>query len=214
MQNANCVNVYIRWSCFLHNSSFVFQCVNTLKRDWKSDLGLRHILLTIKCLLIVPNPESALNEEAGKLLLEHYDDYCARAKLYTDIHAKPSESSSSSTKTLSNSSVASSNIQHNSEKSSSENSEHSANKKACNGVNGHESNAIKKATSKKDKIIKDKKKTLKRLWSDRISTSQYHISYTVNIKEYNIIKYQSVQCKIAYTSLGDAAKSITTIDLP
>jgi len=36
----------------------------------------------------VPNPESALNEEAGKLLLERYDDYCARAKLYTEIHAK------------------------------------------------------------------------------------------------------------------------------
>ena len=53
-------------------------CVNTLKKDWKSDLGLKHILLTIKCLLIVPNPESALNEEAGKLLLERYDDYCAR----------------------------------------------------------------------------------------------------------------------------------------
>ena len=45
-------------------------CVNTLKRDWKSDLGIKHVLLTVKCLLIVPNPESALNEEAGKLLLE------------------------------------------------------------------------------------------------------------------------------------------------
>jgi hypothetical protein len=31
--------------------------------------SVQHILLTIKCLLIVPNPESALNEEAGKLLL-------------------------------------------------------------------------------------------------------------------------------------------------
>ncbi|QQP38115.1 Ubiquitin-conjugating enzyme E2 S [Caligus rogercresseyi] len=62
-------------------------CVNTLKKDWKSDLGIKHVLLTIKCLLIVPNPESALNEEAGKLLLERYDDYCARAKLYTEIHA-------------------------------------------------------------------------------------------------------------------------------
>ena len=43
--------------------------MNTLKKDWKPDLGIKHILLTIKCLLIVPNPESALNEEAGKLLL-------------------------------------------------------------------------------------------------------------------------------------------------
>ena len=43
---------------------------------------------TIKCLLIVPNPESALNEEAGKLLLEQYEDYSLRAKMMTDIHAK------------------------------------------------------------------------------------------------------------------------------
>lgn len=63
-------------------------CVNTLKRDWKPDLGIKHILLTIKCLLIVPNPESALNEEAGKLLLEHYDDYSQRAKMMTEIHAQ------------------------------------------------------------------------------------------------------------------------------
>ncbi|VDI62761.1 ubiquitin-conjugating enzyme E2 S-like isoform X2 [Mytilus galloprovincialis] len=64
-------------------------CVNTLKKDWKAELGIKHILLTIKCLLIVPNPESALNEEAGKLLLEQYEDYSTRAKLYTEIHAKP-----------------------------------------------------------------------------------------------------------------------------
>ena len=94
-------------------------CVNTLKKDWKAELGIKHILLvrmmhkkkilnwfpfpylmicclillfflqTIKCLLIVPNPESALNEEAGKLLLEQYEDYSSRAKLYTEIHAKP-----------------------------------------------------------------------------------------------------------------------------
>ncbi len=31
-------------------------CVNTLKKDWKPDLGVKHILLTIKCLLIFPNP--------------------------------------------------------------------------------------------------------------------------------------------------------------
>ena len=87
-------------------------CVNTLKRDWKAEYGIKHILLvrsslatsplkpesnyltlvelqTIKCLLIVPNAESALNEEAGKMLLERYDDYSSRARLYTDIHAKP-----------------------------------------------------------------------------------------------------------------------------
>ncbi|ELU15292.1 hypothetical protein CAPTEDRAFT_152679 [Capitella teleta] len=68
-------------------------CVNTLKKDWKAEYGIKHILLTVKCLLIVPNAESALNEEAGKMLLEQYDDYSMRAKMYTDIHAKPPRSS-------------------------------------------------------------------------------------------------------------------------
>ncbi|GAB0202104.1 ubiquitin-conjugating enzyme E2 S [Grus japonensis] len=63
-------------------------CVNVLKRDWRAELGLRHVLLTIKCLLIHPNPESALNEEAGRLLLENYEEYAARARLLTDIHAR------------------------------------------------------------------------------------------------------------------------------
>ncbi|KAI8983553.1 ubiquitin-conjugating enzyme/RWD-like protein, partial [Pilobolus umbonatus] len=63
-------------------------CVNTLKKDWKPELGIEQVLLTIKCLLIVPNAESALNEEAGKLLLEQYDVYAKRASLYTSIHAK------------------------------------------------------------------------------------------------------------------------------
>lgn len=66
-------------------------CVNTLKKDWKPDLGIKHILLTIKCLLIVPNPESALNEEAGKMLLERYDDYSQRARMMTEIHAQVSK---------------------------------------------------------------------------------------------------------------------------
>ncbi|KAH9856201.1 ubiquitin-conjugating enzyme/RWD-like protein [Lenzites betulinus] len=64
-------------------------CVNTLKKDWKSSYGIGHILLTVKCLLIYPNAESALDEEAGKLLLEDYNTYCDRARLITSVHAKP-----------------------------------------------------------------------------------------------------------------------------
>ena len=66
-------------------------CVNVLKKDWKPDLGLRHVLLIIRCLLIEPFPESALNEEAGKLLLENYDDYAKHARLMTSIHAQYSK---------------------------------------------------------------------------------------------------------------------------
>jgi ubiquitin-conjugating enzyme E2 S len=49
-------------------------------------------------LLIVPNAESALNEEAGKLLLEHYEDYFQRAKMMTEIHAKVSQNQVNITK--------------------------------------------------------------------------------------------------------------------
>jgi ubiquitin-conjugating enzyme E2 S len=64
-------------------------CVNTLKKDWQSSFGIGHILVTVKCLLIYPNPESALDEEAGKALLEDYEGYCKRAKMMTSVHATP-----------------------------------------------------------------------------------------------------------------------------
>ncbi|CAG9830834.1 unnamed protein product [Diabrotica balteata] len=104
-------------------------CVNTLKKDWKSDLGIKHILLTVKCLLIVPNAESALNEEAGKLLLEHYDDYSQRAKMMTEIHAQ----------------------------------QHKSKGIAGDGPLAKKHAGDKKLTAEKKKILKDKKRTLKRL---------------------------------------------------
>lgn len=65
-------------------------CVSILKKDWKPELGIREVLLTIKSLMISPNPESALNELAGKLMLEAFDEYARRAALMTSIHSLPS----------------------------------------------------------------------------------------------------------------------------
>jgi len=64
--------------------------------------------------LIVPNETSALNPEAGRLLLEDYEDFASRARIMTRIHAKApkeaegvegssSSSSSSSSKSKSKS---------------------------------------------------------------------------------------------------------------
>ncbi|KAF8312315.1 hypothetical protein DL93DRAFT_1317978 [Clavulina sp. PMI_390] len=64
-------------------------CVNTLKKDWKREYGIQHILVTVRCLLIYPNAESALDESAGKLLLENYDAFAKHAKLITSVHATP-----------------------------------------------------------------------------------------------------------------------------
>ncbi|PGH21499.1 hypothetical protein AJ80_03167 [Polytolypa hystricis UAMH7299] len=62
-------------------------CVDTLKKDWQSSLTLRDVLVTISCLLIHPNPDSALNSAAGSLLQEDYEDFSRQAKLMTSIHA-------------------------------------------------------------------------------------------------------------------------------
>jgi len=63
-------------------------CVNTLKKDWNPrQWSLYNLFEVIKCLLIVPFPQSALNEEAGKLFMENYDEYFKIAKMYTKIYA-------------------------------------------------------------------------------------------------------------------------------
>lgn len=120
-------------------------CVNTLKKDWKPDLGIKHILLTIKCLLIVPNPESALNEEAGKLLLERYDDYCKRARMMTEIHAQPPKAAKEGLEVIANSS--------------------GGFLKLGDGpmAKKHAGDKTAKSDKKSLKMLKDKKRTLKRL---------------------------------------------------
>jgi ubiquitin-conjugating enzyme E2 S len=105
-------------------------------------------------LLIVPFPESSLNDEAGKNFMESYDEYARRAKLLAGVHglkgwSTPSECSA--------------------EGKSEENSEEEDGKQPAVtasilpnalGKNGSRSNIVKSgATDKK----MSKKKSLKRL---------------------------------------------------
>ena len=64
-------------------------CVNTLKKDWTPTTTFSHVLSVIRCLLIVPFPESSLNDEAGKLFMESYGEYSRRARLMADVHGRP-----------------------------------------------------------------------------------------------------------------------------
>lgn len=48
-------------------------------------------MFAVRCLLIQPFAESALNEEAGRLLLEDYDVFSRQARLMTQIHATASK---------------------------------------------------------------------------------------------------------------------------
>ncbi|EME49930.1 hypothetical protein DOTSEDRAFT_100125, partial [Dothistroma septosporum NZE10] len=61
-------------------------CVETLKRDWDSKLTLRDVLVTISCLLIQPNPDSALNAEAGALIQDNYANFARQAEMMTSVH--------------------------------------------------------------------------------------------------------------------------------
>lgn len=62
-------------------------CLETLKRDWDPKLTLKDILVTISCLLIQPNPDSALNQKAGALIQDDYASFARQARLMTKIHA-------------------------------------------------------------------------------------------------------------------------------
>ena len=65
-------------------------CVNTLKKDWSATKwSLKHIFEVIRCLLIIPFPESSLNEEAGREFMDDYNSFCEHARVYTQVHAKP-----------------------------------------------------------------------------------------------------------------------------
>ena len=70
-------------------------CVNILKKDWNpNSWSLYNIFEIIKCLLIVPFPQSALNEDAGKMFMDDYNEYVKIAKIYTNIYARPKKESS------------------------------------------------------------------------------------------------------------------------
>ncbi|SPO32438.1 related to E2 ubiquitin-conjugating enzyme [Ustilago trichophora] len=62
-------------------------CVSSLKKDWKKEYGIERILVTIKCLLIEPNPDSALDAEASRLMQEDWDQFVETARLWTSVHA-------------------------------------------------------------------------------------------------------------------------------
>eukprot|EP00940_MAST-03C_sp_MAST-3C-sp2_P001441 g1441.t1 len=128
-------------------------CVNTLKKDWSEDVGLCRIMKVIWCLLVVPFPESSLNDEAGKLFMDSYDDYAKKAKLMTSIHAKKTgdekaESASSSGRRRSGSTT----------------KKKSPKKKSAKGeITSHFASKKRATTKKKSAKRLTKKKSLKRL---------------------------------------------------
>jgi hypothetical protein len=146
-------------------------CVNTLKKDWNPSVKISHVLSVIRCLLIVPFPESSLNDEAGKLFMESYEEYARRAKLMANVHGRqhsfsesvlspPGSPTKSSKENQNRNEMKSQNL-----KSGSHSSSSSAVLKQSNSVDRHTKDDGKKSLTKSGKSVdkKSKKKSLKRL---------------------------------------------------
>lgn len=142
-------------------------CVNTLKRDWSSSVSMSHVLGVIRCLLIVPFPESSLNDEAGKLFMESYEEYARRAKLMTNVHGRTASSGGISPGSpLKSSKENEGEVMHMKLKNSSSMSSGAVLKQSNSADrNGNDGNAKKAKSMKSSKggERKSKKKSLKRL---------------------------------------------------
>lgn len=125
-------------------------CVNTLKKDWTSETTFAHVLSVIRCLLIIPFPESSLNDEAGKLFMESYDEYSKRARLMAGVHGRTHDDDDDDDKSEENASVKKKPLQRSSSSLESQ--------KSLRDVNRSNSSSVKVGAEKKSK-----KKSLKRL---------------------------------------------------
>lgn len=63
--------------------------VYTLKKEWNSSNTLETIYIVIRCLLVIPNPDSALHSEAAHKFQFDNENFVKRAKLFTEVHAMP-----------------------------------------------------------------------------------------------------------------------------
>ena len=55
-------------------------CVDILQKEWSPVQNVRTILISIRSLLMDPNPNSPANREAAKLFTSNFDKYCEMVK--------------------------------------------------------------------------------------------------------------------------------------
>jgi ubiquitin-conjugating enzyme E2 S len=146
-------------------------CVNTLKRDWNpNQWNLYNVFEVIKCLLIIPFPQSALNEEAGKIFMENYDEYAKLAKFYTNIYAiKPNNNNNNSTNNINNN-----------------NNKENMNNSNYNNFYNYNNNNLTSRISKKSNSLKEKRK---------ISLKKNESNLSINFEKKNKKKCNKISKK-------------------
>ena len=111
--------------------------------------------------MIVPFPESSLNDEAGKNFMESYDEYARRAKLLAGVHGLTSWSSGASLAGEAASGSKNDDDEDCKKKAAADNLPNGSSSNTKLGKNGSRSNIVRAGSKSLDK--KNKKKSLRRL---------------------------------------------------
>ena len=114
--------------------------------------------------MIVPFPESSLNDEAGKNFMESYDEYARRAKLLAGVHGLTTWSSGASMAGAAAAGGAGGKTEEDDDckkKAATDNGLPNGSSSAKLGKNGSRSNIVRAGSKNLDK--KNKKKSLRRL---------------------------------------------------
>ena len=138
-------------------------CVNTLKRDWSPETTMAHVLSVIRCLLIIPFPESSLNDEAGKLFMDSYDEYSKRARLMADVHGRSHQTGKSEDEQKADSPTKGKDVLSDASVSRSNPLRSTSNGTTTSGTGKSGSGSVRKQVTGKAGSKMSKKKSLKRL---------------------------------------------------
>ena len=59
-------------------------CVDILQSEWSPAMNVEKVLVSIRSLLMDPNPKSPANRDAARLFSDNYDEYCKRVRTMID----------------------------------------------------------------------------------------------------------------------------------
>lgn len=59
-------------------------CVDILQSEWSPAMNVEKVLVSIRSLLMDPNPKSPANREAANLFVNNYDEYCSKVRKRID----------------------------------------------------------------------------------------------------------------------------------